>query len=94
MLEIVGLGVIVFGILQIILFFKLWGMTNDVATIVSILKKETRKEPPKETVSSENPDASMTFQRFVEKEVEKNPSFEKYSPIDKELLYRQYRDKF
>ena len=24
---------IVFGILQIILFFKLWGMTNDVAQI-------------------------------------------------------------
>lgn len=30
MLEIVSIIVIVFGVLQIILFFKIWGMTNDV----------------------------------------------------------------
>ena len=28
-----GVIIIVFGILQIILFFKLWGMTNDIKTI-------------------------------------------------------------
>jgi hypothetical protein len=30
MIEFVSIVMIVFGILQIILFFKLWGMTNDV----------------------------------------------------------------
>ena len=29
----VSIVIIVFGVLQIILFFKLWGMTNDVANI-------------------------------------------------------------
>jgi len=29
----VGIVIIVFGILQIILFFKLWGMTNDVSKL-------------------------------------------------------------
>ena len=29
----VSLIIIVFGVLQIILFFKLWGMTNDVAAL-------------------------------------------------------------
>lgn len=31
----------VFGVLQIILFFKIWGMTNDVAKIVTILKENS-----------------------------------------------------
>lgn len=31
--------IIVFGILQIILFFKLWGMTNDIKKINSTLQK-------------------------------------------------------
>lgn len=30
---IIGFVIVAFGILQIILFFKLWGMTNDVARI-------------------------------------------------------------
>ena len=29
----VGIIIIVFGILQIILFFKIWGMTNDIKTV-------------------------------------------------------------
>lgn len=33
MLTFTGLVMIVFGILQIILFFKLWGMTNDIRDI-------------------------------------------------------------
>ena len=38
----VSIVIIVFGILQIILFFKLWGMTNDVSKIKSnIVKNET-----------------------------------------------------
>lgn len=33
MLTLTGIIMIVFGILQIILFFKIWGMTNDVNAI-------------------------------------------------------------
>lgn len=33
MFSFVGIIIIVFGILQIILFFKVWGMTNDVKQI-------------------------------------------------------------
>ena len=43
--------IIVFGILQIILFFKLWGMTNDV--------KKIRKSLP--NVSSDLSPAKMEF---------------------------------
>ena len=41
----VSIVIIVFGVLQIILFFKLWGMTNNVAEIKRILnnKKEQDK---------------------------------------------------
>lgn len=34
---IVGLVALVFGVLQIILFFKIWGMTNDVSDIKDLL---------------------------------------------------------
>lgn len=33
MFSIVGITIIVFGILQIILFFKIWGMTDDIRAI-------------------------------------------------------------
>ena len=47
----VSIVIIVFGILQIILFFKLWGMTNDVQKI--------RKSLP--NVSSDLSPAKMEF---------------------------------
>lgn len=34
----VSIVIIVFGVLQIILFFKLWGMTNNVAELTQIAK--------------------------------------------------------
>ena len=34
---IIGIVMLVFGILQIVLFFKLWGMTNDVGQIICLL---------------------------------------------------------
>jgi len=36
---ILSLVIIVFGILQIILFFKIWGMTNNIAEITDIIKR-------------------------------------------------------
>lgn len=40
MLTFTGIIIIVFGILQIILFFKMWGMTNNVKCINEKLKNE------------------------------------------------------
>lgn len=41
MATLVSIIIIIFGILQIILFFKLWGMTNDVRKIaVKLCPKE------------------------------------------------------
>lgn len=37
MIEVVGIVLIVFGVLQIILFFKIWGMTNDIRELKSFL---------------------------------------------------------
>lgn len=34
---------LVFGILQIILFFKLWGMTNDVRSMKEQLQKNNKE---------------------------------------------------
>ncbi|MEE0848231.1 MAG: hypothetical protein U0M63_01005 [Alistipes onderdonkii] len=40
-----GIIMLVFGILQIILFFKLWGMTNDVVEIKkSVVKPKTNAD--------------------------------------------------
>lgn len=44
MLTFAGIVMAVFGILQIILFFKIWGMTNDVSKIKDLLK--TRLSAP------------------------------------------------
>lgn len=38
MLSFVGIIIIVFGVLQIILFFKLWGMTNNISRIKDLLE--------------------------------------------------------
>ncbi len=46
---ITGIVFIVFGILQIILFFKIWGMTNDVKRISEYVKPK----PPKDNCFSD-----------------------------------------
>ena len=43
-LNIVSIIIIVFGILQIILFFKVWGMTNDVRDMKIIMEKLIRNK--------------------------------------------------
>ena len=56
MYEIVSIIVAIFGVLQIILFFKIWGMTNDVKNILNILNsKDTRDSnlPKKAIVKGE-----------------------------------------
>lgn len=43
MLTFVGIVVIVFGVLQIILFFKVWGMTNDIKNINETINPSKEK---------------------------------------------------
>lgn len=40
----VSIVIIVFGILQIILFFKVWGMTNDIKEIKNLIEFEVRRD--------------------------------------------------
>lgn len=51
----VSIVIIVFGILQIILFFKLWGMTNDVKKLVNYFCNEPIKSTNRQITSS-NPE--------------------------------------
>lgn len=52
MINILSIILLVFGVLQIILFFKLWGMTNNVSKILRKLSypyhKELSSEPSEE----------------------------------------------
>lgn len=41
---IIGIVMLVFGILQIVLFFKLWGMTNDVRRLTEHFLKSDENE--------------------------------------------------
>ena len=43
-LSFVSIVMIIFGILQIILFFKLWGMTNNISEIKELIKSHAAKE--------------------------------------------------
>lgn len=44
---VISVVIIVFAVLQIILFFKVWGMTNDVRKIVYILNNNQKKNTQK-----------------------------------------------
>lgn len=44
MYELVSIIITVFGVLQIILFFKIWGMTNDIREIKKKYLTEKREE--------------------------------------------------
>lgn len=44
MIEILSIVMLVFGILQIILFFKLWGMTNNVSYVRKLTEKKLSEE--------------------------------------------------
>ncbi len=46
-MEIMGVIYIIFGILNIILFFKIWGMCNNVSKILKLMEKDKNKEEDK-----------------------------------------------
>lgn len=74
MLTFTGLVVIVFGILQIILFFKLWGMTNDIREIKN--KYLNSKSPSSHLDEAYN--ASLNETKPIQKQYPEN----KFQPGD------------
>lgn len=52
----VSVVMIVFGILQIILFFKLWGMTNDIGEIKRMIDLKIKQEYQERRLSSKQND--------------------------------------
>ncbi len=57
-----GIIFIVFGILQIILFFKLWGMTNDIREIKNrYLHQASRESDKSDSDSSSTQDVSSPY---------------------------------
>ncbi len=46
-MELLAVIIFIFGVLQIILFFKLWGMTNDVRALKKHFMPEEKNEKPK-----------------------------------------------
>jgi malonyl CoA-acyl carrier protein transacylase len=44
MLELTSIVLFVFGILQIILFFKVWGMTNDISKMRELMEAQSEKQ--------------------------------------------------
>lgn len=53
-MEFLSIVMLVFGILQIILFFKIWGMTNDISRIRSVIEKEIQQKTIAKQVFNEN----------------------------------------
>ena len=43
MIDFLTIVLLIFGVLQIILFFKIWGMTNDVKTSISKMRTKNEK---------------------------------------------------
>ena len=69
---IIGIVMLVFGILQIVLFFKLWGMTNDVGQIKGLLSNlSTRKATA--AMSSHDLEQTSPEQKTEQKVVGKWP---------------------
>lgn len=68
-LNIVSIIIIVFGILQIILFFKIWVMTNNVGEMKNMMELFIRKNvQPQESIDKEAPQIISTDNIEFDKE--------------------------
>lgn len=94
----VSVVMIVFGILQIILFFKMWGMTNDVGNINSKLheRKDENKEYELLMISGENKAVYQILTNKLSKDIhEAYQSFsESYYEKEVKRLLELYKPKF
>lgn len=58
MIDFLTIILLIFGILQIILFFKVWGMTNDIKEIRNKYLKDEDEKQRKELESGSTPKIS------------------------------------
>lgn len=56
MFTFVGIIIIVFGVLQIILFFKVWGMTNNVSEMKNMMELFIKKEDKNKDITYQEKD--------------------------------------
>lgn len=68
LLQFTGIVMIVFGILQIILFFKIWGTTNDVSKIKGKLEENINDDAIllKAQLFALNGDKQQSFELYKE----------------------------
>lgn len=105
-LNIVSIIIIVFGVLQIILFFKVWGMTNDTRKIKNTVQANgypTGISPAKIEIAIGNIDKAkeLAMREFVFEVYKLYLDMPDYSnSVDKEyldgfnIIERKYRDMF
>lgn len=58
MIDFLTIILLVFGVLQIILFFKIWGMTNDIKEIRNKYLKDEDEKRRREAVYDSTPKVS------------------------------------
>lgn len=71
MLEFISIIMLIFGVLQIILFFKIWGMTNDVRELRNFIVSRNFPSnaptlPTQEISSSSNEKRDETYDERIE----------------------------
>ncbi len=69
MFTFIGIIIIVFGILQIILFFKMWGMTNNVNEIKNIMELFMRKDFQNKNVIYQEKDEETSQNTIFESDI-------------------------
>lgn len=95
-LNIVSIIIIVFGILQIILFFKLWGMTNNVNEMKNMMESYLRKDlQQKDNLDESIPNIITDNIEFDEEDFPSNTKFNKediviYKPENTKLIVIGY----
>lgn len=80
MLNFISIIIIVFGILQIILFFKLWGMTNNVSEMKNMMELFLRKDFQRKGNLDESTPSNITDN--IEFDKENFPSNTKFNKGD------------
>ncbi len=68
MMEFLSIVMLIFGILQIILFFKIWGMTNNVKKLTDhFVSTQNKSVEIKDEISSETSHDDREYDRKLDK---------------------------
>ena len=66
MIDFLTIILLIFGVLQIILFFKVWGMTNDIREIRNKYLKDEDEKRREEAVYDPTPNLLLTYQFYYQ----------------------------